>query len=131
MPALVSGISHVGLAVSDLQASHRFFRTLGFEKIGESPAYPAYFLCESWSGAIITLWQTSEGAAPFDRKGQVGLHHLALRVATEAALDVAYKAAIKVEGATSEFSPQPFEFGKHAMVFDPSGIRVEIAYHKE
>jgi catechol 2,3-dioxygenase-like lactoylglutathione lyase family enzyme len=131
MPALISGISHVGLAVSDMEASYKFFQTLGFEKVGGSPEYPAYFLCETGSGAIVTLWQTPGGAAPFDRKGQVGLHHLALRVATEAALDAAYEAAIKVEGATSEFSPQPFELGVHAMVYDPSGIRVELAYHTE
>jgi catechol 2,3-dioxygenase-like lactoylglutathione lyase family enzyme len=131
MPAICSGISHVGLAVSDLQASYRFFQAMDFEKIGESTDYPAYFLAESGSGSIITLWQTSDGAKPFDRKNQVGLHHLALRVPTLEALDAAYETALKVDGAKSEFSPQPFGFGKHAMVFDPSGIRVELAYHKE
>jgi catechol 2,3-dioxygenase-like lactoylglutathione lyase family enzyme len=129
MSAITSGISHVGLAVSDLEGSYRFFQALGYTKIGESKDYPAYFL-SSESGSIVTLWQASDGANPFDRKNNVGLHHLALKVPTEEALDVAYEVALKVEGTKSDFPPEPFGFGKHAMVFDPSGIRVELAYHK-
>jgi catechol 2,3-dioxygenase-like lactoylglutathione lyase family enzyme len=131
MSPLCSGISHVGLTVSSLEASRAFFEALGFAKIGESPSYPAVFLSEASSGSIITLWQASEGANEFDRKSNVGLHHLAMKVPSEEALDAAYEAVLKVPGATSEFSPEPFGFGKHAMVLDPSGVRVELAYHKE
>jgi catechol 2,3-dioxygenase-like lactoylglutathione lyase family enzyme len=131
MTPLCSGISHVGLTVSSLEASRSFFEALGFAKIGESPDYPAVFLSEATSGSIVTLWQASEGSNKFDRKINVGLHHLAMKVPSEEALDAAYEAVLKIPGTTSEFAPEPFGFGKHAMVLDPSGLRVELAYHKE
>jgi catechol 2,3-dioxygenase-like lactoylglutathione lyase family enzyme len=109
MPAITSGISHVGLAVSDLEGSYRFFQAIGYTKMGESRDYPAYFLSSEGGGggnSILTLWQvSSDGANPFDRKNNVGLHHLALKVLTEEALDEAYRVALKVEGTKSEFPP--------------------------
>jgi lactoylglutathione lyase len=121
------GISHIGLAVSDIDASFTFFDVLGFKKVGGDEAYPSYFI--SNDKIILTLWKTNDNYNTFDRKMNVGLHHLALQVETNEKLVQAYEAVLKVPGAKSEFGPQTFPFGTHAMVYDPSGIRIELAHH--
>lgn len=41
----VGGVDHLGLTVSNLDASKAFFTdVLGFKTLGNDPAYPAYFL---------------------------------------------------------------------------------------
>ena len=81
------GVHHVGLAVPDLDAAERFFvDALGWRVAGGVPSYPAVFVSD---GAIlVTLWRIAdpEAAVPFDRRANVGLHHLALKVADRAAL---------------------------------------------
>jgi catechol 2,3-dioxygenase-like lactoylglutathione lyase family enzyme len=126
---LTAGISHVGLSVKDLDASFAFFAALGFNKIGEVESYPALFLSDG--SAMITLWQTDEGATPFDRRKNVGLHHLAIKVPSMEALQVAYETVLKVEGVESEFTPTELKGTPlhHAMVYEPSGNRIELTYH--
>jgi lactoylglutathione lyase len=125
--SLCSGISHIGLAVSDLEASFLFFEALGYKKVGGDESYPSYFISNDKS--ILTLWQTDANAVCFNRKINVGLHHLALQVNSEEALHDAYNAVLKVPGTTNEFGPKDFPFGKHAMVHDPSGLRIEFSLH--
>jgi hypothetical protein len=47
------------------------------------------------------------------------------------ALAKAHETALKVEGVVNEFGPQPIEGTPltHAMVFEPSGIRIEFTHH--
>lgn len=128
---LTLGISHVGLAVSDLDASLAFFRALGFAKVGGDESYPSHFVSDGTT--LVTLWQTEDGATPFNRRRNVGLHHLAVRVPSQAALQEAYARAVEVNGAEAEFSPRDIQGMplKHAMVREPSGNRIEFTYHEE
>ena len=81
---------------------------------------------------MLTLWQTEEGATPFDRRNNVGLHHLAIRVSSLNALQTAFDTVTKkVDGVEIDFEPTemkgtPFH---HAMVLEPSGNRIELTYH--
>ena len=82
------GVHHVGLTVRSLdQARHFFVDTLRYEQVGEIAEYPAVFLSDG--NTMITLWQVEDPtkAVSFDRKNVVGLHHLALSVDGDVALD--------------------------------------------
>ena len=85
--ALTLGAHHIGLAVPDLHAARAFFcDALGYRTVGEVPDYPAVFVSDGTT--LITLWQVEDPATAraFDRRKNIGLHHLALAVADEAAL---------------------------------------------
>ncbi|MGA9334145.1 MAG: VOC family protein [Rudaea sp.] len=126
---LTMGIDHVGLAVSDLEGSRRFFvERLGWHVVGANPAYPAIFVSD---GCIrLTLWQvdTSNDYVPFNRRKNVGLHHLALKVADTAALERIHEQALTWPEVEIEFAPQQVGNGPrvHCMMYEPSGIRVEF-----
>ena len=124
-----TGIHHLGLAVSDLQATARFFvEGLGWSVAREVPEYPAIFVTNGT--AFVTLWQTEHNASPFDRRTNVGLHHFAVRVPSEDALDAAFKRASSHPGVRVEFAPELLRGGpaKHCMLYEPSGIRVEFIW---
>jgi lactoylglutathione lyase len=133
--SLTNGISHVGLSVSDLDASFKFFEALGYKKIGGSESYPSIFVSDG--NSMITLWQTDTDATAFNRRKNVGLHHLAIKVPSLEALNKAYEAAGKVEGVRQDgegtCEPQPLGDTplSHAIMFEPSGNRIEFTYHPE
>ena len=133
--ALTTGFSHVGLSVSNLDASFKFFEALGYKKVGGNEVYPSYFLSDGSS--LLTIWKTDEDFTPFNRRKNVGLHHLALKIPSREALDEAYKAVKNVKGTRIDgegaFAPQELTGTPltHAMVFEPSGNRIELTYHKE
>ncbi|HEU5018414.1 MAG TPA: VOC family protein [Pseudolabrys sp.] len=123
------GIHHLGLAVSNLEASAGFFcHCLGWSLVREVPEYPAKFV--SNGKAFFTLWQTEPEASPFDRKRQVGLHHVAIRLASEQDLIAIFERASSHPGVTVDFPPELLRGGpaKHCIVFEPSGIRVEFIW---
>lgn len=123
------GIHHLGLAVSKLTASKAFFtECLGWKVAKEIPAYPAVFVTNG--AAFLTLWQTTDDATPFDRRVNVGLHHFALRVASEAELEAIFQKMAAFPGVVVDFAPEPLGSGpsKHCMVFEPSGLRVEFIW---
>jgi len=127
----VGGIDHVGLTVTDLAASERFFvGELGFEKVGGDAEYPSVFLS---NGAIlVTLWRANEPdlAVPFDRKQNVGLHHLAFAVASFSALDALHTRLQHAAGVRIEFAPELLGGGpaRHMMIREPSGNRLEFIH---
>jgi len=130
--SLTCGVHHVGLAVPDLDAAISFFRdALGWIELGRNEAYPAGFVSD---GSItLTLWQVADPqtATPFDRRANVGLHHLALAVADEAALHAAYERVSAHPGVIVEFATGPTRPGadrKHFIVAMPGGLRLEFAY---
>ncbi|UTV29955.1 VOC family protein [Photobacterium atrarenae] len=127
MTALTSGIHHVGLTVSNLEASAKFFtELLGWSEVKRNPDYPAIFVSDG--KIMLTLWSSKTDApVSFDRKTNVGLHHLALQVESEGNLNTVYEVLTKA-GITVEFSPELVKEGpaKHMMCYDPSGIRVEF-----
>ena len=130
---LTAGLSHVGLSVGNLDASFQFFEALGYKKVGGVEDYPSYFLSDG--SLFLTLWQTDPNPVPFNRRSNVGLHHLALKMTSEHALQTAYDTVSKIPGVRIDgegaFAPQPLNGMNmtHAMVFEPSGNRIELTYH--
>ena len=79
---------------------------------------------------MITLWATKETPeVPFNRRSNIGLHHLALQVSSESVLNQIYQ-KLKDNQINVEFAPELIGDGpaKHMMCFDPSGIRVEFIW---
>ena len=123
-----AGAHHVGLTVPDLPAAVDFFRDgLGFETLGEVPDYPAAFLSDG--AVMITLWQAENGeeAIAFDRRRNLGLHHLAISVRS-GALDDLHKRLEARADVSVEFAPELLGGGptRHMMTRIPGGIRVEF-----
>lgn len=126
---ITSGSHHIGLTVSRLEESANFFVSLlGWKEVRRKEDYPAIFVSDG--NIMVTLWETKEQPpTPFDRKKNVGLHHVAFKVDTEAALDGLYK-KLADNGVDIEFPPEQLGPGpaKHMMCYDPSGIRVEFVW---
>ncbi|WAS90850.1 VOC family protein [Nannocystis punicea] len=123
-----AGPHHVGLTVPDLQAALRFFvEGLGYSQVGAVPEYPAAFVSDG--AGMITLWQAEDPASarPFDRRRNLGLHHLALRV-REGALDALHERLRARGDVEIEFAPEPLRGGptRHMMTRIAGGIRVEF-----
>lgn len=128
--AVTSGLNHLGLTVKDLEATTSFFvDKLGWKRAGGVTDYPAIFVTD---GAIfVTLWQAvnPETAIDFNRKTNVGLHHLALTVVDVETLEALHQ-TLKADPKTRiEFAPQLNGNGPtvHMMVYEPSGSRIEFA----
>lgn len=103
----VGGINHTGLSVLDLNATEKFFTSvLGFSVSGRDKSYPSSFL--SNGKASITLWQVTDPkkAIKFDRKNNVGLHHIAFSMESFEALDALYEKLKTVPGVKIEFAPE-------------------------
>jgi len=125
---LTFGVHHLGLTVPDIRATRDFFvDVLGFSEVGGRPAYPAVFVSDGT--VMLTLWQASDpaGATPFDRKNCVGLHHVALRVPDQPALDAVHQRLVEA-GVAIEFAPEALGAAgtRHMMCAIPGGIRVEF-----
>ncbi len=128
---LTLGVDHVGLTVSDLAATRDFFvECLGWEVVGEKSDYPAVFVSDGISR--LTLWQVHDttDCVAFDRRQNVGLHHLALKVANRAALDAVFEQVKDWPGVEIEFAPETSGGGPkfHTMIREPSGSRIEFSW---
>ncbi|ACZ76263.1 VOC family protein [Dickeya zeae] len=127
--SVTTGVHHIGLAVSRLEESAEFFtKLLGWEEVKRRDDYPAIFVKDD--ALMITLWQTqTEDPVKFDRKKNVGLHHLALRVKSKEALFQTLD-VLKANQIEIEFEPALIREGPsmHMICYDPSGIRIEFYY---
>ncbi len=129
--SFTEGAHHIGLAVRNLDEAYDFFHdALGFGKVGEIPDYPAIFVSDGT--IMLTLWRVSDPAKanPFDRRGNIGLHHLALRVPDHDALHTVFERVKNQPGTTIEFAPEPISAGSavsHFICAMPGGIRIEFA----
>lgn len=129
--SLTRGLHHLGLAVRDLNEAAEFFSdVLGFKEVGRNDAYPALFVSDG--SLTLTLWRVTDPdqAVAFDRKANVGLHHLALAVPDLDALAVVYGRVRDHPGVTVEFPPGPMRPGSpthHFICAMPGGVRVEFA----
>lgn len=123
------GVHHVGLTVANLAEARAFFQdVLGFEQLGEVPDYPATFLTDG--GTMITLWQAEDPAeaVPFDRRKNIGLHHLALSVGSEDELAALARDLGTHDNIDIEFGPEDLgQTGiRHMMCRIPGNIRLEL-----
>ncbi len=123
------GVNHIGLAVTNLDASAAFFtQTLGWRRAGGDLDYPAVFVTDG--NAFVTLWQVADPktAVQFDRRNNVGLHHLAFTVKSLKALHALHAKLQDAEGVRIEFAPEFMGQGPttHMMIREPSGNRLEF-----
>lgn len=121
------GTHHIGLTVSKLEASAKFFvDILSWSEVRRDPDYPAIFVTDGT--LMVTLWAAkTDTPKPFDKNENIGLHHLALRVDSFEQLDNVYSRLLENE-IKIEFAPELLRDGpaKHMMCFEPSGIRIEF-----
>lgn len=126
---ITAGIHHIGLTVSKLEKSAQFFTSiLGWKEVRRNDEYPAIFVSDGT--IMLTLWATKEQpSVGFDKNRNVGLHHVALRVASESDLHAVHERLMS-HGVPIEFAPELLRQGpaKHMMCYDPSGIRVEFIW---
>ena len=127
--AKTQGAHHVGLTVPDLSAAREFFiDALGFSQVGEVPDYPATFISDG--SIMITLWQAEdpENAVPFDRRANIGLHHLALSVGDAEDLARLSTELGSRDDLDVEFEPEGLGNSgiQHMMCRIPGNIRLEL-----
>lgn len=125
--ALTHGVHHIGLTVDDLDGAVAFFtNALGFTRVGGRPDYPSVFVSDG--AVMVTLWKADDGARSFDRRENVGLHHLALKVANPEALARVHERVASHPGVEIEFAPEAIGDGgnEHMMCRIPGGIRLEF-----
>ena len=126
---ITKGIHHLGLTVSRLEDSAAFFvALLGWKEVKRDADYPAIFVSDGT--VMLTLWQTRKSpSAPFDKDLNVGLHHVAIAVESEAALISLHNKLVQ-NNVKIEFAPELLRQGlaKHMMCYEPSGIRVEFIW---
>ena len=125
------GLNHLGLSVRDLDATTAFFTdALGWEQFARDDSYPRTSVTD---GKLrLTLWQVDHSGdiTGFDRRANVGLHHLALEVETEKRLNDLADTLSQWPGVTMEFPPEPLGASprKHMMFAEPGGIRIELIW---
>ena len=128
---LTRGVHHVGLTVPNLDQARAFFcGTLGFDEVGGVPDYPAIFVSDGT--ILLTLWRAADPvtARAFDRRANIGLHHLSLSVADDAALAAAWAAVTAHPEVVVDAAPgaiRPGSTVRHFLIFIPGGIRLEFA----
>lgn len=127
---LTRGVHHIGLTVPDLDQARAFFcGVLGFDEVGGVPDYPAIFVSDGT--ILLTLWRAADPltARAFDRRANIGLHHLSLAVADDDALEAAWDKVSAHPGVVIDVPPGPIGAGRptrHFLIFIPGGIRVEF-----
>lgn len=124
------GIDHLGLTVRNLDVTVNFFvECLGWRLLGRKPDYPAAFVTDDQ--AVLTLWQVlADPCVPFDRRMNVGLHHLALRVGTLEKLEALHVRVKSWPNTRIEFAPETSGAGPktHFIASEPGGLRIEFAF---
>jgi len=128
---MTAGIHHLGLAVPDLDAACGFFcEALDWTLLSRNDQYPSAFVSDGT--VTLTLWRVADpaSAVAFNRRSNIGLHHLALAVADEVALQATFERVSRYPGVAIEFPPGPVRPGvdrKHFICAMPGGLRLEFA----
>ena len=125
------GLNHLGLSVRDLDETTRFFvEVLGWKEVARDESYPRNAVTDG--NLRLTLWQVDHDReiVAFDRRANIGLHHLALEMPSEAALLSVAERVRAWPGVVVEFMPEPMGDGprKHMMFREPGGIRLELIW---
>ena len=125
------GLNHLGLTVQDLDQSVNFFvECLGCIESGRDHSYPRSAVSD---GSLrLTLWQvdTTLEVEEFNRRKNIGLHHIAIEVLSEENLVAFSEKISNYPGVVVEFSPELLGEGprKHMMFAEPGGIRLELIW---
>ncbi len=125
------GINHLGLSVKDLDQTVAFFvDCLGWEESGRDETYPRSAVSD---GTVrLTLWEVDHELAvnAFHFRQNVGLHHFALELGSEAELNEIATKVKSYPGVAIEFMPELLGKGprKHMMFYEPGGIRIEFIW---
>jgi lactoylglutathione lyase len=119
---------HVGLNVSDLARSTRFYREVfGLDLAGESAAPGREYVFLARDGKLLlTLWPQSGGSAATDRPG---LHHLSFQVDSIEQVQAVEARLQALGGVIHHGGIVPHREGADSggLFFeDPDGIRLEI-----
>ena len=126
---ITQGAHHIGLTVSKLEQTATFFTSLlGWREVRRNEDYPAIFVSDG--NVMVTLWQTrEEPCVAFDKNRNVGMHHVAFRVASESDLESLHD-KLAANSIQIEFGPEQLGQGpaRHMMCYEPSGIRVEFIW---
>ena len=124
----LAGIGHVLLRVADEEASKRFYRdVLGFRIAEQDPEHGGVFMTlgDGFHTIDITQHPAPKDAAP-PQRGQLGLVHIAFKVASYAALREAYahllQSGVEIQRATDHICQRSLYFT------DPDGNGLEIYY---
>jgi catechol 2,3-dioxygenase len=124
----LKGIGHVLLRVADQEASKRFYRdVLGFAISEEDPEHGGVFMTLGDSFHTLDIGpHPNPGSAPRPQRGQIGLGHIAFKVASYAALRDAYShliaQSVEIQRATNHVNQRSIYFA------DPDGNTLEIYY---
>ena len=124
----LSSIGHVLLRVADEEASKRFYRdVLGFRIAEQDPEHGGVFMTLGDGFHTIDIAQhPAPGDVPRPRHGQLGLGHIAFKVASYAALREAYahllKNGVEIQRARDHVCQRSIYFA------DPDGNGLEIYY---
>lgn len=124
----LAGIGHVLLRVADEEAAKRFYRdVLGFRVAEQDPEHGGVFMTlgDGFHTLDITQHPAPQDAAR-PQRGQLGLVHIAFKVASYAALREAYahlqKNGVEIQRATDHVCQRSLYFA------DPDGNGLEIYY---
>ena len=128
---MTNGLNHLGLSVLNLDDTTDFFtNVLEWEELARDESYPRTTVSDG--NVRLTLWQVdhANSVISFDRRSNVGLHHVAFEVQTEQELSLLSEKIKAWPGVTIEFMPEPLGDGprKHMMFSEPGGIRLEIIW---
>lgn len=125
------GIDHIDLTVNDLERSivfyEKVFAFLGFRRLA-SAGYVAWGNAQT-NIALRAAAPAHRGAA-FDRT-RVGLHHLALKVRTRAAVDLVHAFLVRERVAVLDPPAEYPQYGEsyYAVFFaDPDGMKLEVVH---
>ena len=124
----LSSIGHVLLRVADEETSKRFYRdVLGFRIAEQDPAHGGVFMTLGDGFHTIDIAQhPAPQHAPRPQRGQLGLVHIAFKVASYAALREAYthllKNGVTIQRAADHVCQRSIYFA------DPDGNGLEIYY---
>lgn len=129
--AQTRGINHLGLSVADLDQTARFFvEVLGWTEGPRDESYPRTSVTDGT--CRLTLWQVDRNGpvVGFDRRANVGLHHLALEVESAARLDELAQEIAAYAGVEVAFMPELVGEGprRHMMFHEPGGLRLELIW---
>ncbi|MGE3076063.1 MAG: VOC family protein [Dehalococcoidia bacterium] len=131
MPKL-TGISHVDLAVSDLDRSISFYtRAIGVAQLfrgrNEAEHFEVAYMAEPTTGTILGLVKHDTGSAGAFDPRKSGLDHLSFAVADPAELHEWARHLAEVGIETGGVTQQP-PFGAGLNFTDPDGIALEFYY---